>query len=166
MKKMLTLVLCLAILLSLAVGAVPAAKADHSEQVKLTVAYNKKGTDALPNSILDQILLEKFNIVVEWKDLEDRDFKTNMTLQMAGKDYPDIIWHSDNGTAQELSLTGHILAIDDYEDKLPDYIKIFDEGVDTQHLQGLEGEREVQQDALGGGNPSEDHQRHQRCGGA
>ena len=130
MKKMLTLVLCLAILLSLAVGAVPAAKADHSEQVKLTVAYNKKGTDALPNSILDQILLEKFNIVVEWKDLEDRDFKTNMTLQMAGKDYPDIIWHSDNGTAQELSLTGHILAIDDYEDKLPDYIKIFDEGVD------------------------------------
>ena len=88
MKKMLTLVLCLAILLSLAVGAVPAAKADHSEQVKLTVAYNKKGTDALPNSILDQILLEKFNIVVEWKDLEDGDFKTNMTLQMAGKDYP------------------------------------------------------------------------------
>ena len=130
MKKMLTLVLCLAILLSLAVGAVPAAKADHSEQVKLTVAYNKKGTDALPDSILDQILLEKFNIVVEWKDLEDGDFKTNMTLQMAGKDYPDIIWHSDNGTAQELSLTGHILAIDDYEDKLPDYIKIFDEGVD------------------------------------
>ena len=37
MKKMLTLVLCLAILLSLAVGAVPAAKADHSEQVKLTI---------------------------------------------------------------------------------------------------------------------------------
>lgn len=133
MKKLFALLLCLAMTISLALGAAPAAKAaapDHSEQVKLTVAYNKKGTDALPNSILDQILLEKFNIVVEWKDLEDGDFKTNMTLQMAGKDYPDIIWHSDNGTAQELSLTGHILAIDDYEDKLPDYIKIFDEGVD------------------------------------
>lgn len=50
MKKMLTLVLCLAILLSLAVGAAPAAKAaapDHSEQVKLTVAYNTISTNPI-----------------------------------------------------------------------------------------------------------------------
>ena len=72
MKKLFALLLCLAMTISLALGAAPAAKAaapDHSEQVKLTVAYNKKGADALPNSTLDQILLEKFNIVVEWKDL-------------------------------------------------------------------------------------------------
>ena len=69
MKKMLTLVLCLAILLSLVVGAAPAANAEHDEQVKLTVAYNKKGTDALPDSVLDQILLEKFKT---WKTTTSR----------------------------------------------------------------------------------------------
>lgn len=133
MKKLFPSLLCLMVALTLALGAFPTALAeapDHAEQVKLTVAYNVKNNTPVPNGVLDQVLLDKFNIVVEWKDLEDKDFKTNVTLQMAGKDYPDILWHADNGTAQELSLTGHILAIDDYEDQLPDYIKVFDENVD------------------------------------
>ena len=102
----------------------------HAEQVTLTIAYNKKGTDCIENNILDQILLEKFNIVVNWQDLEDSDYATNVTLQMAGNDYPDILWHANNSLAQELSLTGHILAVDDLEAKLPDWVKVFDEGVD------------------------------------
>ena len=62
--------------------------------------------------------------------LEDSDYATNVTLQMAGNDYPDILWHANNSLAQELSLTGHILAVDDLEGKLPDWVKVFDEGVD------------------------------------
>ena len=133
MKKLFSALLCLAMTVTLLAGSFPAAAAeapDHSEQIRLTVAYNLKHATPIPDGILDQVLLEKFNIVVEWKDLEDKDFKTNVTLQMAGRDYPDILWHGDNGLAQELSLTGHILAIDDYEDKLPDYIKVFNDNVD------------------------------------
>lgn len=149
MKKWIALLLCLTMVLGMtacggntaeapteAPTTAPAAAADsttadpHAEQVTLTIAYNKKGTDCIENNILDQILLEKFNIVVNWQDLEDSDYATNVTLQMAGSDYPDILWHANNSLAQELSLTGHILAVDDLEDKLPDWIKVFDEGVD------------------------------------
>ena len=149
MKKWIAMLLCLAMVLGLAAcggktaeapteapATAPAATADsttadpHAEQVTLTIAYNKKGTDCIENNILDQILLEKFNIVVNWQDLEDSDYATNVTLQMAGSDYPDILWHANNSLAQELSLTGHILAVDDLEGKLPDWVKVFDEGVD------------------------------------
>ena len=147
MKKLIALLLCLVMAFGLVAcsgepattttGAPTGTTADnsgtkdpHEEQVTLTIAYNKKGTDCVENGILDQILLEKFNIVVNWQDLEDSDYATNVTLQMAGTDYPDILWHANNSLAQELSLTGHILAVDDLEDKLPDWIKVFDEGVD------------------------------------
>ncbi|MEE1037071.1 MAG: hypothetical protein U0L15_08140, partial [Oscillospiraceae bacterium] len=129
MKKWIAMLLCLAMVLGMtacggntaeapteAPATAPAATADsttadpHAEQVTLTIAYNKKGTDCIENNILDQILLEKFNIVVNWQDLEDSDYATNVTLQMAGNDYPDILWHANNSLAQELSLTGHILA--------------------------------------------------------
>ena len=149
MKKWIALLLCLAMVLSMTACAGkpavtptkpsatdPAAtkgssgEDPHAEQVTLTIAYNKKGTDCIENIILDQILLEKFNIVVNWQDLEDADYATNVTLQMAGTSYPDILWHANNSLAQELSLTGHILAVDDLEAKLPDWVKVFDEGVD------------------------------------
>ena len=89
MKKLFSALLCLAMTVTLLAGSFPAAAAeapDHSEQIRLTVAYNLKHATPIPDGILDQVLLEKFNIVVEWKDLEDKDFKTNVTLQMAGRE--------------------------------------------------------------------------------
>ena len=107
MKKWIAMLLCLAMVLGMtacggntaeapteAPATAPAATADsttadpHAEQVTLTIAYNKKGTDGIENNILDQILLEKFNIVVNWQDLEDSDYATNVTLQWPATPIP------------------------------------------------------------------------------
>lgn len=102
----------------------------HEEPVTLKIAYDKLAFEPVADCLLDEALLDKFNIIAEWEDIEDADFSTNVTLQMAGTDYPDIIWHCSSALAQELSLTGHLLDVDSLEEGLPDFIQVFDEGVE------------------------------------
>ena len=152
MKKAISLILALVMLLSLtACGASqttdPTAKPEekpavteqsgsaepadpHAEQVVIKVAANLKGQDPVENSILDQILLEKFNMIFEWENIEEANFNNNILLQFAGNDYPDIVWQPNASQANEIALTGKLLSIDEYEDQLPDFIKVFDEGIE------------------------------------
>ncbi|MDD3333938.1 MAG: extracellular solute-binding protein [Eubacteriales bacterium] len=132
MKKM-AWFLTLCLMVGLAAPVAGAESNPYAEPVTITVAYDSTSTANLvpvQNSLFDQMLLEKFNMVFEWEDIDSSSYDTNVRLQFASGDYPDLLMQAPEALVNELALTGKILNWDQYEDRLTDYVKLFDEKTD------------------------------------
>jgi len=74
-------------------------------------------------SLLDQVLKEKFNIVVEWQDVPSSGLNEKINLLFATNQYPDMVWGVGftGDTPKKLGTDGFLIPVNEYWDKLPNY---------------------------------------------
>jgi len=97
------------------------------EEIDLTgvfmVVYNR--TPDRPN-VWDKMLHDKFGINVEWEEVSDSDAAEKLNLMFSANQHPDFIFNVHYPTINNLAMSGKILPVSDYFDKLPDLISSWD----------------------------------------
>jgi len=78
-------------------------------------------------SLLDKLLKEKFNIVIDWDDIEQAEYDDKVRLLFTAGEIPDILFGIPNMLGKELAADGFMLPVDNYIDSLPNYLKIWDD---------------------------------------
>ena len=128
MKKLAALTLALILSLSAcAVCASAEAAGPYEKELTYKVAIGASQTTILePNNLFDQKIKELFNM--KW-DVEyvTSELPEKMRIQFATNDYPDILVNVSMALTNELALTGKLASYDDFLDKIPNYVAIWDD---------------------------------------
>ncbi len=101
--------------------------AGSEEPVEIEIMITTYGTNLPDNDFVAQKILEETGVKVKLSLFASGDdTKTNLNLRLVGGTAPDIFQIS-SGDLQELASQGHLLALDEYEDKMPHVKEILDE---------------------------------------
>jgi putative aldouronate transport system substrate-binding protein len=84
--------------------------------------------DEIPQrpSLLDELLAEKFNIVIDWEDLPTADQTETLNVLFASAEYPDVLWQFNGAVhAQRWGREGHLINFANHFDRLPNYLAMW-----------------------------------------
>ncbi len=83
------------------------------------------------DNIFDQVIKEEFNIVFERERIPSANSAEKVQLLFAGGEAPELVWFFGNwNTIRKLGEDGHLIAFNDYLDRLPNYMKWFEDDWD------------------------------------
>lgn len=113
MKKILTILMALTLALSLSVPAY--AESDYDTPIEITWMIPTQQSISLGESVPTQILLEKFNIQVNWIELNPVDqHPEKLNLLLASQQLPDVVSWVDKDFAARYGDEGAFLEITPY----------------------------------------------------
>lgn len=78
-------------------------------------------------SLLDQVLKEKFNIVMEWQEVPQSSIEEKLNLLFASNQQPDMMWPVGvlDRFPKKLGMDGFLVPVNEHWDKLPNYRKLW-----------------------------------------
>jgi hypothetical protein len=99
----------------------------YDKELKFNVAIRSTQVTVLEeNNLFDQKIKDEFNMV--WDiDYITSEFDQKMRLQFASNDYPEVLVNTSLNLVNELSLTGKLANFENYFDKIPNYLKIWED---------------------------------------
>lgn len=100
---------------------------NNQKEIKISAIYvsSKDRTPQRP-SLLDQKLKEKFNITVDWQDIDDTNAKDKVSLLAASGEFPDAGWNMNmEQNIKNFGTQGYLVDILEHLDKIPNYKKLF-----------------------------------------
>lgn len=132
MKKVLSFLLTLALLVACCTAGLAESTAPITDQEGATVsilAMNSwYSTVDLSDAYLLNVIAERANVDVQWNLIDPTTYSDTVSPMLAsGQDLPDIIQLPDTDSNMTYLSTGMFVALDEYFDIMPNYVKFLDE---------------------------------------
>ncbi len=102
---------------------------EYADTITMGALY-EVSKDRIPDrpSLVDDELKERFNVVLEWNDLQSSAFSDVINTMLASEEYPEVFWNLNHETeVKNMGLQGYLVALNDYLDSMPDYKALWSE---------------------------------------
>ena len=96
---------------------------EYADTITMGALY-EVSKDRIPDrpSLVDDMLKERFNVVLEWNDIQNSAFNDVINTMLASEEYPEVFWNLNHETeVKNMGLDGYLVALNDYLDSMPDY---------------------------------------------
>ncbi len=102
---------------------------EYADTITMGALY-EVSKDRIPDrpSLVDDMLKERFNVVLEWNDIQNSAFNDVINTMLASEEYPEVFWNLNHETeVKNMGLDGYLVALNDYLDSMPDYKALWSE---------------------------------------
>ncbi len=132
MKKVLALLLLVALLLSSALPVLAEEKSEYwltDEKQTITIFLsNNYQTDFNKTNLMYQQLEELTNVHVDWIIVSESDLETRKSLMWASNELPDVIYSITQDEVLSYSEQGALLPLDEYKEYMPNFYAAMNDG--------------------------------------
>lgn len=84
------------------------------------------GNELREDNVLDPLLLEKYDIKIEWIQIPQAEVQEKLTVMFASDDYPHVLWnHNAAALYNQLGMEGYVVDWLPLMDKVPAYRQLY-----------------------------------------